>query len=164
MALILGDYYSFQDIACSPFGALPMVGFKSINYSDELGRQWVRGTARQPIGRTAGHYTPTMEIEMYLPGYLTFMALLSAAGLFAGGWMRVAADWTVSYGGTGPFGISIPVTTDVIPGCVVTKNEVQQAEGEEPLTRKITLMPGGPIIWGFGGPGVIEPNVLTAIG
>jgi len=161
--LINGDFYSFQDIGCGPTG-LTLVGWKKVDYDDELSRSWVRGTARTPLGRTCGHYTPNMEVEQYVNGFNLLYAIYAAAGIFSGGAGRVALDWTISYGGTGPFGISVPVMTDTIPGCVITKIGNAHSEREDAVSRTIKLMPGAPINWAGVGPLVLEPGIAFALG
>lgn len=157
-ATINGDYYAFADIELT-VGSLLFVGVKTINYGDDEGREYVRGTARNPIGMTAGGITPKGDIEFYLPAWNTLLAALQDAGADVGGWRRVALDITVSYSTAA----GLPTVTDLIPGCRLKEVEASQSQSDAPLTRKLVLFPSGQILWN-GQPSIIEPQVQFAVG
>jgi hypothetical protein len=157
-AVINGEYYSFADIELT-VGGLYFIGVKTINYGDDEGREYVRGTARNPIGMTAGSITPKGDIEFYLPAWQTLLTALTIEGLLFGGWRRVPIDVTVSYSAAA----GLPTMTDVIPGVRLKEVDASQSQGDGALTRKLTLFPSGQILWN-GSPSIIEPQTLFAVG
>lgn len=156
--LINGSYYSFADIEFR-FEGFFFVGIKTIDYSDALGRSWVRGTARKPIGRTAGRYEAKGTVEFYKPAWDLLLLTLIPLGLVNGGWRRTAFTVTVSYGSIAG---GLPATTDVLTGVTLNDVEASQSESEDPLTRKCTMMIQE-VLWG-GSPSIFEPIVTTALG
>ena len=88
-----GDYYAFADIETSLGSGvnLSIVGMKSINYSDDEGMEYVYGTARNPIGTTAGVIKPKGEIEFFKPAWNTLLAQLISLNV-PGGWRRLKID------------------------------------------------------------------------
>jgi hypothetical protein len=136
--LINGVYWAFADII---FRAGPgqFYGCQSINYTDKLARQYVRGTHREPLGMTSGQYEATGDFEMYLPQADAFMSFLMAQGVGLAGYGQVAFTVTVSYQAA-PEGATLPTITDVIQAARITEVEAAQSEGLDALKRKFTFM------------------------
>lgn len=156
--LVNGDYYAFADIETSLGSGvnLSIVGMKSINYSDDEGMEYVYGTARNPIGTTAGVIKPKGEIEFFKPAWNTLLAQLISLNV-PGGWRRLKIDITVSYSAAS----GLPTVTDVIPGCKIKMVDASNSQSDAPLTQKIELFPSGGILWN-GQPSIVEPQVLFA--
>jgi hypothetical protein len=157
-AIVNGDYYAFADIEVG-FGSglnLTIIGMKSINYSDDEGMEYVYGTARNPIGTTAGVIKPKGEIEFLKPAWNVFLSQLQAQGT-AGGWRRLKIDITVSYSAAS----GLPTVTDVIPGCKLKEITSDNSQSDAALTQKVMLFPSGQILWN-GQPSILEPQVLFA--
>ena len=158
-ALINGDYYAFADIEVAFADLnLTIIGLKSINYSDDEGMEYVYGTARNPIGTTAGVIKPKGEIEFLKPAWSVFLAALQAqAQNTPGGWRRTKVDITVSYSAAS----GLPTITDVIPGCKFKEISADNSQSDAALTQKVMLFPSGQILWN-GSPSIEEPQVLFA--
>ena len=152
--LINGDYFAFTNIELN-FNGLLFAGVKSINYSDTLGRSKVRGTAKVPLGVTAGHYEAQGDMELYLNAAQLLITSLGP------GWKQIPGIITVSYGPN--VGMIPPAVVDVIPGVLLSSMEASNGEGEDALTRKFNLVIPGQILWN-GIPSIIETNILAAIG
>jgi hypothetical protein len=154
--LINGVYYSYSNIELhiGSFGELQIAGVKAINYKDNLGRVKARGTAMQPLGLTQGRYEANGDVELYLDA---FMLLISTLGP---GWRQQPIQAVITYG-PNPL-LAIPFITDVIPGFYAGEVDASQSEGEEPLSRKMTMHIPGQILWG-GVPSLIEPQSLAAV-
>jgi hypothetical protein len=157
-AIVNGDYYAFADIEAGFSSGLNLsiIGLKSINYSDDEGMEYVYGTARNPIGTTAGVIKPKGEIEFLLPAWNVFLAKLIAQGT-PGGWRRLKIDITVSYSAAS----GLPTVTDVIPGCKLKEVTSDNSQSDAALTRKVMLFPSTQILWN-GQPSIVEPQVLFA--
>jgi hypothetical protein len=160
-ALINGEYFAFADISLGFEGA-QIVAIKAINYSDTLGRVYVRGAARKPIGSTSGRYEPKADFEIYLPTWNILLPILQAQGIPWGGWRRFPFDISVSYA-SDQAASSLQVTTDVISQCTIKDVEAAQTESDEPLARKIVLFPQE-VLWGGVQTSIIEPEKLFSIG
>jgi hypothetical protein len=155
-----GDFYSHADITLRAQG-LQFAGMQAVNYHDKLGRQYVRGTARVPLGMTSGQYEAGGDLTFYLPAFNFLILSLSLLGLLSGGWRRFPFTLTVSYGSqAGP--ISIPTITDTIPGVLLTDIEASQSESLDPLQRKVSFMTSSQIQWS-GIPSIIETSTLAAV-
>jgi hypothetical protein len=160
-AFVNGEYFAFADIFFS-FQGLPIIGIKSINYSDTLGRKYVRGAARKPIGTTSGQYEATCDFEIYLPVWNTILPIIQELGLPFGGWKRYPFDINVSYASDQPTSTLIP-TSDLITTATIMKVDVAQSESDEPLVRKITMFPQE-VLWGGAESSVLEPEKMFSIG
>jgi hypothetical protein len=131
-----GVYYSYADIEVN-IGPGPNIflGLKSINYGHKLGRQYVRGTNREPLGQTSGQYEPTAEFELYRP---QFNFLLTQLGP---GYMQVSIPAiNISYG-TDPESLPLGVVTDTIQNARIIDVEENPTDGLDAVVVKVTLMP-----------------------
>ena len=160
-AFVNGEYFAFADIIFS-FEGLPIIGIKSINYSDTLGRKYVRGAARKPIGTTSGQYEATCDFEIYRPVWITLLPQIQALGFAYGGWKRCPFSINVAYASDQPSSTLIP-TSDLITNATIMKVDVAQSESDEPLVRKITMFPQE-ILWGGALSSVLEPEKTFSIG
>ena len=164
--LINGTAFAFANIEVTLNGLL-YVGFKSINYSDSLGRKFVYGTQCAPIAITRGHYEGKGDIEMYLKStspFLLAMSTLGAANLLIdgiGGYYAMPFVVTVTYGPVA--GMGIPLVVDTLLGCFINSVGTNTSEGDEPITRKFGLMITQVNL--FQLPPILEnPVTLAAIG
>ena len=131
--LINGNYFSFANIELRVSGFL-FLGIKSVNYGFKIGAQYVRGTAKLPLGLTSGQAEPRADFEMYLPSFNTMVQALGP------GYMQRKFDLTVSYGN--PIDNAGLVTiTDSILGAQITDNGADNSESIDASVRKVTLMP-----------------------
>lgn len=153
--LINGNYFAFSDIEVRADGLL-FAGVKVINYSDNLDRAKVRGTASVPLGLTKGRYEAKGDIEMYLDAFSTLI------GTVGGGvaWRQIPIAISVTYG-PNP-GMNLPLVTDIIEGFYIGEVTAGNSEGDEPLTRKFTMHIPGQILWN-GVPSIIETSTLQAV-
>jgi hypothetical protein len=164
-AFVNGEYYAYGDIELTlvpntggPAGLY--IGLKEINYSDELGRSYVRGAARLPLGTTSGRYEAKCEVFMYLPAWLTFLnTVLIPLGPIYGGWKRIPFTISASYTAVA----GLPVNTDTITNATIKMVDAAQSESEEALGRKITFFPQG-VLWGGVVASILEPQKAFAIG
>lgn len=163
--LINGNYFSWADVEIVYITAtgvpLPFVGVKALNYKDNQSKQKVRGTASVPIGLTKGKYDATGDMEMYLPQANLLITTIGP------GWKQTPLTIQASYVSSGALGLPAaglpqPVITDTIPGVFLMEMAADQAESDEPLTRKFQLLIPGQILWN-GIPSVVEPSILVAI-
>lgn len=150
---ILGDYYSYQDIELTANGQ-QFAGVKAINYKDNLSRVKVRGTAIQPLGLTVGRYEANADLEMYNDAAQLLITSLGP------NWRRTPIFIQIIYGPK--IGLALPLIVDEIPGCFIGEFEAANSEGEDPLTRRLTLHIPGQILWG-GIPSIIEVAVFAAL-
>ena len=163
---VQGQYYAFGDIECrftgigSPLVAPLFTGATSINYSDKLGRAYVRGTQRMPLGMSSGQYEASGDIEFHKP---SADILIQALGP---NWRQIGLTLTVSYSTVGPIGLpGLPVSTDVINQAFLTDLDAPNADGTESLKRKFTLFIVGGINWaGVPTPGFVEFKFPLAVG
>lgn len=131
--LINGAYYSYSDIEIN-VGPGIIVGVKSINYGNKIGRAFVRGTNREPIGMTSGQYETMGDFELYLPQAKALLNLLGDGYM-----QKTMPSINVSYGGdpeTAPLGI----TTDNLQAVRIIDVSAAQSEGIEALSRKFVIM------------------------
>lgn len=161
-----GNYYAFGDIETritgigTPLTAALFVGFTSINYSDKLGRAYVRGTQRMPLGASSGQYEAAGDFEMHKPQADSLIQLLGP------NWRQISLTFTVSYSTVGPLGLpGLPVSTDVINQAYLTDLDAPNADGVESLKRKFTMFIVGGINWsGVPTPGFTELKFPLAVG
>lgn len=153
--LINGDYYSYADIQLR-FNGLTFVGVKAINYKDNLGRAKVRGTASVPLGLTRGNYEASGDVEMYLSAWAVIMQTFGAVGAIR----QIPFSVSITYGPN--IGLPIPLVTDIIPAFYLGELDAPQSEGEDALTRKMTMHIPGQILWS-GVPTLIETTTLQAV-
>ena len=147
--LIPGQTFSFVSI--ETYLPLPVAGIKTISYKDNLTRKAVRGTSSVQIGLTQGQYEASGEIEVYLRA-----AIL--AGLFTPGVRQVPRDIVVTYG---PNGDGL-MCVDTLPNVLFGDIDASQSEGDDPLTRKFSLIIPQQILWN-GSPTLIETFSLIAV-
>jgi len=150
----LGAYYSYSNIELSVDG-LVFAGVKAVNYKDTLGRQFVRGTAMQPLGMTQGRYEAHGDIEFYLEG---FMLLVTSLGP---GFRQRPITATITYGPNLAM-VPLPFIVDVIPAFFLGEIDASQGESEDALTRKMTMHIPTQIQWGLI-PSILEPQILAAV-
>jgi hypothetical protein len=156
-----GQYYAFGDIETRITGfpsalvAALFVGITSINYNDKLGRAYVRGTSRMPLGATSGQYEAAGDIEFHKPSADRLIQGLGPT------WRQIPLTLTVSYSAIGP---GFAVTTDIINGALLTDLDAPNADGTESLKRKFTLFIVGGINWGGIGTGIVDVKFPIAIG
>lgn len=158
--LVNGNYFSFQDVTLRING-LAFLGFKSLNYKDNLGREYVRGAARVPLGITAGRYEASLDFELFLPQANFLLTTLGP------GWRGLPNLVSVSYApGLASLASAVSflaATTDIIPGVYFTELDASNSEGEGGLTRKFSGKIPGQILWN-GVPSLIETNTIGAVG
>lgn len=158
---ILGPYYSYSNIELTVNG-LQIAGIKSINYKDNLGRQFVRGTAMQPLGLTQGRYEASGDFEIYLEGFQLLMSATAAVAIATGGSFRqVPITATIAYGPNLAMA-PLPFILDIIPAFFIGEITADNSESEDALTRKVQMLIPTQIQWG-GVPSIIEPQVLAAV-
>ena len=130
---INGHRFSFASIELFMAGSpLPIVGFKSINYSEELEPGDVYGTAPQKLGRTRGKQNASCDFEMYRLEWENLKATLGAGGI---GYGEQAFNIVVTWS---ELPSSPIVITDVILGARITKAEFSNSEGTDASTVKLT--------------------------
>lgn len=158
-----GICYAFGDIEMRITGvpsaliAALFVGVTSINYNDKLGRAYVRGTSRIPLGATSGQYEAAGDIEFHKPSADTLLKGLGP------NWRNTPLTFTVSYAAASATGLA--VTTDVISNAYLTDLDAPNADGTESLKRKFTLFIVSPIAWGgVPGAGITEIKFPLAVG
>ena len=165
--LINGTAFAFANIEVTLNGLL-YVGFKSINYSDSLGRKFVYGTQCTPIAITRGHYEGKGDIEMYLKSttpFLLAMSTLGAANILIdgiGGYYAMPFVITVTYGPVAGMGVTLSV--DTLLGCFINSIGTTASDGDEPVTRKFGLMITQVNLGGQLPPILENPVTLAAIG
>ena len=151
--LINGQYFSYADMSLV-FDALYIVGLKSLNYKDTLGRNFVRGTSAIPLGLTTGNYEASGDMELYLNS--------SALITMFPGWRDIPHVATVSYG---PNVIApLPFMVDIIAGIYLIDAEASQSQGEDALTRKFTFKITTPILWNSNLSTARGASVIGAVG
>ena len=160
---INGNYFSWADVELTFLLPAPFIlaGVKALNYSDNLSKKLVYGTAAVPIGVTKGKYEPKGDIELWLP---QANLMITTLGI---GWKQIPVTITASYISSGPYGVPTPglpqpAITDTIPGCFLSGLDASQSEGDEALSRKFTLTIVNQILWN-GLPSLIEPLLTIAV-
>jgi hypothetical protein len=153
--LINGNYFAFADIEFRADGLL-FAGCTTINYSDNLDRAKVRGTASVPLGLTKGRYEAKGDVEMYLDSFSTLIAALGGGVA----WRQVPLAVSITYGPN--LGMNLPLVTDIIEGFYIGEVTAGNSEGDGPLTRKFTMHIPGQILWN-GLPSIIETSTLQAV-
>ena len=123
-----GVYWAYADIIFKA-GPGQFLGCASINYTDKLARQYVRGTHREPLGMTSGQYEATLDFEMWKPQADTFIQQLGP------GYMQASFSMTVSYANTG-----LPTTTDTLIGIRIVEEGFSNTEGLDAIKVKYTCM------------------------
>ena len=152
MAFINGNYFSHVDVVFT-FDGLQIAGLKNLNYKDNLGRNYVRGTSPLPLGFTTGKYEASFEMEIYLPS----MGLITLNP----GWRLVPHVAVINYG---PNVVApLPNVTDTIAGIYLKELDNPTSDSEDALTRKFSGMVMLPILYN-GIPSVIWPSTIGAVG
>jgi hypothetical protein len=150
--IINGNYMSFVDLVVN-FDGLQLSAVKSLNYKDNLGRSYVRGTSPLPLGFTTGKYEASFDIELYLPsvGLITINP----------GWRQIPHVCTIAYG---PNVVApLPFTIDTIAGIYLKELDAPNSDSEDGITRKFSGMVMLPILWN-GIPSLIWPSTIGAVG
>ncbi len=147
--LVNGVAYAYADIEMN-IGPGPSIyaGFKSINYDHKLGRQFVRGTNREPLGQTSGQYEPSAEFEMYLGSWKVLL------GQIGQGFMQFSIPFINISHGTDPESLPLGIVTDVIQNARITDVSRAYSDGLDALVVKVTLMPQR-ILEGLTGGGAV---------
>lgn len=143
--LINGTRHDFTSIELKVAGQI-FVGFKSINYKRTRTRTMVMGNSPDPIAKTEGTNAYSCDFEMYLAEWKLLKSILkklaaSQSGVVSGvspgsGYGDVLFQIVVTYGSS-----AFDTTTDVINGCSADEVEASQAQGPDPLSRKVTVNP-----------------------
>jgi hypothetical protein len=157
---INGVYFAQQDIGFKING-LQFVGFKSLNYKDNVSKALVRGAQQKPLGITRGRYEASGDFELFLPQASTLINMLVPLGVAFGGWRNVPLSFSVSYGPV--LGAFPSFVNDIITGIYISELEGSNSEGDDGLTRKFGLKISGEILWN-GVSGVLDTNSVGAIG
>lgn len=103
---------------------------KSVNYGRTRSRGLVRGNHPDPIAKTIGENEYKASVEMALAEYRLLVAELGP------GYGDVDFDLFVTYGLDG-----FETVTDEIIGCNLDDDDASNAQGPDPLMRKIDLGP-----------------------
>lgn len=133
--LVNGKRYSFTSIEFL-FGTIPLIGIKSLNYGSSLEPGKVYGTNANKIGRTEGQADHTCDAEVYLLEWNAFLAVVGPTGILTGGFGAVVFPIVVNYAEAG-----MPVITDIIDGCRITKVDHSNQTGSDASTVKLTIDP-----------------------
>jgi hypothetical protein len=146
--LINGKRYSFCSIEAvfATTSPIPIIGLKSLNYSESLEPGEVYGTRPQLLGYTRGKQKPTADAEFYRLEFDAFRLTLGAAGI---GFGEAVFDIPVMWAELGA-----PVVTDVIVGARITKVESSNSDGTDASTIKVTF---APLRVNFGGTPIAVP-------
>lgn len=129
--LINGHRYSFASIEAI-FKALPIIGFKSINYDDSLEPGEVYGSRPQLLGATRGKQKASGDFEMYRLEFEFFKATLGVAGV---GYGEEYFDINVTFSE----GALQPVITDTLLGCRIKKAASGNTDGTDASMIKCDL-------------------------
>ena len=142
--LINGVKHDFSSVELKLAGQI-FVGFKSINYNRTRTRVMVMGNSPDPIAKTEGTNAYTGDCEIYLAEWNYLQGILIAAAQAAGipqgstpgsGYGDVLFQVVVTYSSLG-----FDTITDVLNGCSLDAIEAGNAQGPDPLVRKVTLNP-----------------------
>lgn len=127
---INGHRFSFASIEAT-FNGLSILGIVSINYSPELTPGKVYGSAPQKIGRTRGKEDSSCDFEMLRLEYENLVESITQSGLAYG---EAAFDIIVQYSELP----TSPVLTDTVLGFRIGKPDLQNQDGTDPSTVKVT--------------------------
>jgi hypothetical protein len=130
--LILGHYWSFASIelaVVTPQGLQKITEIQAVNYAPSLEMGDVWGSRPQKLGRTRGQQNGEASIELLMPAWERLRQALGASGV---GYGELPFDVIVSYGEIG-----LPVKTDIIGGCRISRVEYANTVGVE--ASKVTL-------------------------
>lgn len=116
------------------WGGIPVLGCKSLNYSDELTPGELRGTAPQIIGRTRGIQKATADIEIYM---LEWELLRARMGIAGTGYGETAQDIEVIMA---EFGVQ-PVIHRIYSPRVMKVSMGSSSDSGDGLTVKLDLHP-----------------------
>lgn len=131
---INGVRYDFSSVdikAPDVSGAVPVVGFKSLNYKHSLKPGKLKGNKAQPYGRTRGTYEASGDAEVYKSEWDAFTTLLGP-GYMERSFQLVASHSEPSLGPD-------LLIVDQLIGVRITDEEDSKSEGEEPLIVKVTF-------------------------
>ncbi len=151
--LVNGTYFSTADMSFV-FDGFYIVGVKSLNYKDNLGRNFVRGTSAIPLGLTTGNYEASGDMELYLNS----SALITSIP----GWRDIPHVATVSYG---PNVIApLPFMVDIIAGIWLLGADAGRSQGEDALTMKFDFKITTPILWNSNVSTTRGASIIGAVG
>lgn len=103
---------------------------KSINYGRTRSRGYYEGNHPDPIAKTRGTNAYKANVEIALAEYRLLVAEIGA------GYGDKFFDTLVTYGEDG-----FSTVTDTILGCTLDDDDASNAQGPDPLMRKIELNP-----------------------
>ncbi len=158
--LINGNRYEWASIQFTPAG-FPLIGVKSIDYSQEKKGGEVFGTSVVKIGETRGQLKPEASMELFKEEADAFIDQLSVLGAGNGpgggklGYMDVRFPITVQY--QEQQNGQLAIVTDTLVGCRISKHADSHSEGTDGLTVKFDLS----LFWitPDGNPPVAEASV-----
>lgn len=125
-----GIVYDFATIKLMLDGDL-YISVKAINYGDTCEPGKLRGTSPQALGRTTGDYDATASLELSKGAFRELIAKLGD------GFMAKTFDCVVNFQPPG----GLPIITDKVIGCRISKNDAAHSQGTDALTMKIDLSP-----------------------
>lgn len=131
--LIRGKRHGFASVRLRfalPEGKNIQIYVKSVNYGRTRSRGFVRGNHPDPIAKTLGENEYKANVEMPLAEYRLLVSELGP------GYGDVDFDLLVTYGENG-----FETVTDEILGCNLDDDDASNAQGPDPLMRKIELNP-----------------------
>lgn len=131
--LIRGKRHGFASITLKfalPEGRKVQMFCKSINYGRTRTRGMVEGNHPDPIAKTRGTNAYKASVEIWIVEYRLLVAELGP------GYGDVDFDTLVTYGENG-----FETVTDEILGCNLDDDDSSNAQGPDPLIRKIELNP-----------------------
>jgi len=136
--LINGSYASANS-AIIKIAGLQFVGFKALEYDDDLKPGDVRGTHARILGRTTGVESAKGSMELFLPEFKALLSALKVLALtrFGGpsGWKQVEFNIMAGYGEN-----ALDITQDELIGCRITSVGAGFSSGSaDALTRKCGL-------------------------
>jgi hypothetical protein len=124
---INGHRYSFASIELT-IGTKRFIGFKGVDYSDELDPGIVRGAHAQPLGRTKGDYTAEASLTMLKEEWDELLATLG------NGYLEIGFPITACYAEDG-----LPTNVDKLIGCRIKKVSDSHSQGNDGLEIKLDL-------------------------
>lgn len=149
--LINGHRYSFASIEAF-FNDIATIGFKSLNYGDELAPGELYGSRPQILGATRGKQKATGDFEMYRLEWELLKVSLGLAGL---GFGETYFDIRATYAEAG-----MPVVTDTLIGCRIKKVDLSNADGTDPTVVKCELFVTRVL---FSGSAIVIPSIPIGI-
>lgn len=131
--------------------SLSLLGFKDITMKRTRKRGLARGFHPNPLGKTRGTNEFECSLEMYVDEFNALVAQLSAVNPFAYGDVFFNFSRTYTENGT-------DTIVDTAYGCTLDETDGNDAQNDDPTTRKINLSPLN-ILFG-GQPDTVQLNPL----